>query len=102
MTQTMQQLDIFADSRDVMLRNDVLAPLQRRDVAATRRRSACFCKCNLAFEREGGDLVWSTSQNAGGQGASHPGRRRPAQRCGFADWQYVTVHRVSGCRCPYE
>ncbi len=32
----MQQLDIFADNRDVMLRNDVLAPLQRRDVAAAR------------------------------------------------------------------
>lgn len=28
--QTMQQLDIFADSRDVMLRNDVLEQLQRR------------------------------------------------------------------------
>ncbi|MGF6998346.1 hypothetical protein [Paraburkholderia sp. GAS32] len=32
----MQQLDIFADSRDVMLRNDVLEPLQRRDAAAAR------------------------------------------------------------------
>lgn len=32
----MQQLDIFADSRDVMLRNDVLGPLQRRDEAAAR------------------------------------------------------------------
>ncbi|MFP3646177.1 hypothetical protein [Paraburkholderia sp. SIMBA_054] len=27
----MQQLDIFADSRDVMLRNAVLEELQRRD-----------------------------------------------------------------------
>ncbi|MBC8751905.1 hypothetical protein OKW42_004434 [Paraburkholderia sp. WC7.3d] len=34
--QTMQQLDIFADSRDVMLRNDVLEQLQRRHVAAAR------------------------------------------------------------------
>ncbi|SEJ90904.1 hypothetical protein [Paraburkholderia diazotrophica] len=33
---TMQQLDIFADSHDVMLRNDVLAPLQRRDATAAR------------------------------------------------------------------
>jgi hypothetical protein len=31
-----QQLDIFADSRDVMLRNDVLAPLERRDAVAAR------------------------------------------------------------------
>jgi hypothetical protein len=30
-THTMQQLDIFADSRDVMLRNAVLEELQRRD-----------------------------------------------------------------------
>jgi hypothetical protein len=34
--QTMQQLDIFADSRDVMLRNDVLEQLQRRDSLAAR------------------------------------------------------------------
>jgi hypothetical protein len=34
--QTMQQLDIFADSRDVMLRNDVLEQLQRRDAMAAR------------------------------------------------------------------
>ena len=33
---TMQQLDIFADSRDVMLRNDVLEQLQRRDVVPAR------------------------------------------------------------------
>ncbi|MGF6873417.1 hypothetical protein [Paraburkholderia sp. MM5384-R2] len=33
---TIQQLDIFADSRDVMLRNDVLEPLQRRDAVAAR------------------------------------------------------------------
>ncbi|WP_245254153.1 hypothetical protein [Paraburkholderia sp. LEh10] len=32
----MRQLDIFADSRDVVLRNDVLGPLQRRDVVAAR------------------------------------------------------------------
>ena len=32
----MQQLDIFADSRDVMLRNDVLEQLQRRDAMAAR------------------------------------------------------------------
>ncbi len=31
MQPTMQQLDIFADSRDVMLRNAVLDELQRRD-----------------------------------------------------------------------
>jgi hypothetical protein len=36
MQPTMQQLDIFADSRDVMLRNDVLEPLQRRDAAQAR------------------------------------------------------------------
>ena len=35
--QTMQQLDIFADSRDVMLRNDVLEQLQRRDAAEARQ-----------------------------------------------------------------
>ncbi|MFM0150384.1 hypothetical protein [Paraburkholderia sp. RL18-085-BIA-A] len=33
---TMQQLDIFADSRDVMLRNDVLEQLQRRDAVSAR------------------------------------------------------------------
>jgi hypothetical protein len=33
---TMQQLDIFADSRDVMLRNDVLEALQRRDRVSAR------------------------------------------------------------------
>jgi hypothetical protein len=33
---TMQQLDIFADSRDVMLRNDVLEALQRRDTVSAR------------------------------------------------------------------
>jgi hypothetical protein len=33
---TMQQLDIFADSRDMMLRNDVLEALQRRDVVPAR------------------------------------------------------------------
>ncbi|WP_250482201.1 hypothetical protein [Caballeronia sp. GACF5] len=32
----MQQLDIFADSRDVMLRNDVLEQLQRRTAEAAR------------------------------------------------------------------
>jgi hypothetical protein len=31
------QLDIFNDSRDVMLRNDVLSALQRYDVAGARR-----------------------------------------------------------------
>ena len=36
MQPTTQQLDIFADSRDVMLRNDVLAPLERRDAVAAR------------------------------------------------------------------
>ena len=36
MQQTMQQLDIFADSRDVMLRNDLLEQLQRRDAVAAR------------------------------------------------------------------
>jgi hypothetical protein len=34
--QTMQQLDIFADSRDVILRNDVLEQLQRRAAAAAQ------------------------------------------------------------------
>src|SRR5689334_20171332 len=34
--QTMQQLDIFADSRDVMLRNDVLEHLQRRTAGAAQ------------------------------------------------------------------
>lgn len=34
--QTMQQLDIFADSRDVMLRNDVLEQLQRRATEAAQ------------------------------------------------------------------
>jgi hypothetical protein len=32
----MQQLDIFADSRDVVLRNDVIEQLQRRDAVAAR------------------------------------------------------------------
>lgn len=32
----MQQLDIFADSRDVALRNDVVEYLQRRNAAAAR------------------------------------------------------------------
>ncbi|CAD6563027.1 hypothetical protein ACFQ3P_41235 [Paraburkholderia sabiae] len=32
----MQQLDIFADSRDVMLRDDVLEQLQRRDAVPAR------------------------------------------------------------------
>ncbi|MEX3937257.1 hypothetical protein AB4Y32_36935 [Paraburkholderia phymatum] len=36
MQPTTQQLDIFADSRDVMLRNDVLEALQRREAAAAR------------------------------------------------------------------
>ena len=36
MQPTAQQLDIFADSRDVMLRNDVLERLQRRDARAAR------------------------------------------------------------------
>ena len=35
-TQTMQQLDIFADSRDVVLRNGLLDQLQCRDGAAAR------------------------------------------------------------------
>ena len=34
--QSVQQLDIFADSRDVMLRNDVLEQLQRRDATAAQ------------------------------------------------------------------
>ncbi|CAB3809308.1 hypothetical protein LMG28614_07008 [Paraburkholderia ultramafica] len=37
MQQSMQQLDIFADSRDVMLRNDVLDALQRRDAVEARQ-----------------------------------------------------------------
>ncbi|MFP3643383.1 hypothetical protein [Paraburkholderia sp. SIMBA_054] len=41
----MQQLDIFADSRDVMLRNDVLEQLQRRNATAAR----------TALERLAGD-----------------------------------------------
>lgn len=36
MQQTMQQLDIFADSRDVALRNDVVEQPQRRNAAAAR------------------------------------------------------------------
>lgn len=36
MQPTMQQLDIFADSRDVVLRNGVLDQLQRRDAGAAR------------------------------------------------------------------
>ncbi len=36
MQQTAQQLDIFADSRDVELRNGVLDQLQCRDGAAAR------------------------------------------------------------------
>ena len=36
MQPTMQQLDIFADSRDVMLRDDVLEQLQRRNATAAR------------------------------------------------------------------
>ncbi|BCG05068.1 hypothetical protein PPGU19_096360 (plasmid) [Paraburkholderia sp. PGU19] len=36
MQPTMQQLDIFADSRDVMLRNDVLEQLQQRNATAAR------------------------------------------------------------------
>jgi len=36
MQPTMQQLDIFADSRDVMLRNAVLDELQRRDMDGAR------------------------------------------------------------------
>jgi hypothetical protein len=36
MQPTMQQLDIFADSRDVVLRNGVFDQLQRRDGAAAR------------------------------------------------------------------
>ena len=36
MQQTVKQLDIFADSRDVMLRNDVLEQLQRRDAVSAR------------------------------------------------------------------
>ncbi|WP_079503652.1 hypothetical protein [Paraburkholderia hospita] len=43
--QSVQQLDIFADSRDVMLRNDVLEPLQRRDATAAQ----------MALERLAGD-----------------------------------------------
>ena len=34
MQQSMQQLDIFADSRDVVLRNDVVEQLQRRHAGA--------------------------------------------------------------------
>jgi hypothetical protein len=33
---TLQQLDIFADSRDVMLRNELLEQLQRRNATAAR------------------------------------------------------------------
>ncbi|SAK87826.1 hypothetical protein AWB79_06239 [Caballeronia hypogeia] len=36
MQQSMQQLDIFADSRDVALRNDVVEQLQRRDAVDAR------------------------------------------------------------------
>jgi hypothetical protein len=36
MQQSMQQLDIFADSRDVVLRNDVVEQLQRRDAVHAR------------------------------------------------------------------
>jgi len=43
--QSVQQLDIFADSRDVMLRNDVLEQLQRRDATAAQ----------TALERLAGD-----------------------------------------------
>jgi hypothetical protein len=45
MSQTPQQLDIFADSRDVMLRNAVLDALERRD--STGARAAV---CALAAE----------------------------------------------------
>ena len=36
MQQSMQQLDIFADSRDVVLRNDVVEQLQRRHAVDAR------------------------------------------------------------------
>jgi hypothetical protein len=41
------QLDIFSDSRDVMLRNDVTAALERRD-AETARAARCILKTEFA------------------------------------------------------
>jgi hypothetical protein len=42
------QLDIFADSRDVMLRNDVLDALHRRDAVSARQawQRLGFCRNN--------------------------------------------------------
>ena len=48
----MQQLDIFADSRDVILRNDVVEALQRRDAADARSALG-----RLADEYPGDDAV---------------------------------------------
>ncbi|SAL65609.1 hypothetical protein AWB65_06215 [Caballeronia humi] len=49
MQQTMQQLDIFADSRDVALRNDVVEQLQRRN-AADARKTLMLLACEYATD----------------------------------------------------
>lgn len=68
MEQSMQQLDIFADSRDVVLRNDVIEQLQRRDAVAARtalkllageypNEGALHAMTVLVRELEGGSTV---------------------------------------------
>ncbi|SAL85796.1 hypothetical protein AWB67_07036 [Caballeronia terrestris] len=49
MQQTMQQLDIFADSRDVAMRNDVVEQLQRRN-AADARKTLMLLACEYATD----------------------------------------------------
>ena len=44
MQQSMQQLDIFADSRDVVLRNDVVEQLQRRHAVDARKTPHRFAR----------------------------------------------------------
>jgi len=115
------QLDIFADSRDVMLRNDVLSALQRYDARETRqtlrrlsdeypdddsipqltvlagaldlRSSAAFSNHQVAGETRC-DLVEKTTPAALACGAS---RRAPD---GF--YPYGGNWRSARLRCPSE
>ena len=102
--QSVQQLDIFADSRDVMLRNDVLEQLQRRDVTAAQ----------TALERLAGDypdddtlpamtvLVHELARGLtalfADQAALASARRHPrwCRRPGGCWWRWTSMH--GSCR----
>ncbi|WP_429447679.1 hypothetical protein [Paraburkholderia sp. 40] len=102
----MQQLDVFADSRDVMLRNDVLEQLQQRDVAAARIALALL---GVEYPDDGAlrgmaVLVRELGRESTAPLANHAAlaiaRRHLEDELAPAAWRVLPPHTVSAWLAP--